>query len=288
MTRLRAHAKINLDLRVAARRADGYHDISTVFQSLALHDVVTVQPNAGGLEVTADHADVPPGDGNLCAAAVRAMWQAFGRDGQAGGYSIRIEKQIPVAAGLGGGSSDAAAVIAALAGEWGAGLDDERVVSAARSVGADVPYFLVGGTALGIGRGDVLTPLADRPPVEVVLVHPAFGLQTAEVYRLHDDLSDAAHSWSAGGLAQPVMPCRNDLQQAVISRHPEIRDLVARLHRLDAHLAAMSGSGSTVFGLFPTAAAADRAAAALRDGASVVIRTRTIGREEYRRPLAPA
>lgn len=276
--RLRAHAKINLDLRVGPLRADGYHDLSTVFQSLALHDVVTVEAVDGPLEVISDTPEVPGGRANLCARAVDALWRATGRPGEPAGWRVGLEKRIPAAGGLGGGSSDAAAVLRALAGSWGLSIDDPRVQAAARAVGADVPYFFVGGTALGTGRGDVLTPLADQPRAEVVLVQPPFGLSTAEVYRLHDEVSRGAHAWATGGALTPASSCRNDLERAVGVVHPEIPAIVAHLRRLHARAAAMTGSGSTVFGLFATAAIADRAAEALRDGARRVIRTATIGR----------
>lgn len=284
--RLRAHAKINLDLRVGARHPDGYHDISTVFQALALHDVVQLDRRDGPLVVTSDDPKVPGGQANLCAKAVEALWRALDRPGVPGGYAIALEKRIPSAAGLGGGSSDAAAVIVALAGEWGVPVQDPRVRAAAARVGADVPYFLIGGTALGVGRGDVLTPLDDGPAAEVVLVQPAFGLSTAEVYGLHDAATGAAHARGAGGLAEPVCGCRNDLERAVVARRPEIREIGARLRRLGARFAAMTGSGSVVFGLFDAAASADRAAVALQAPGHRVLRTATLDRQAYLRSQA--
>lgn len=281
MMRLRAHAKINLDLRVTRRRPDGYHDISTIFQSLALHDVVTLEAHDGPLEVTADDPGVPGGRANLCAKAVDALWQALGRPGEPAGWHVTLEKRIPAAAGLGGGSSDAAAVMAGLARQWAVAEDDARVLAAAARVGADVPYFLVGGTVLGTGRGDVLTPLPDLPASEVVLVQPAFGLSTAHVYGLHDAVADVAACWPGSVPAGPASACRNDLERAAGAAHPGLPALGARLRRLGARVAAMTGSGSVVFGLFDDPALADRAAAALEGGAVRVLRTTTIARAAY-------
>ena len=276
--RLRAPAKINLDLRVGPRRADGYHDISTVFQTLALHDVVHVTPRPGSVVVTTDDPSIPGGAGNLCAKAIEALWKTTGRPGQPTGYAVHVEKRIPAEAGLGGGSSDAAAVIVAMSREWGLALDDVRVHAAAALVGADVPFFLIGGTVLGVGRGDRLTPLADRPAAEVVLVQPPFGLSTAEVYRRFDEVDAAARAWAGGGAVVTVSACRNDLERAAAALRPEILALAAWLRRLGAHQAAMTGSGSVVFGTFASAAAADRAADAVAGGGRRVVRTATIDR----------
>jgi len=284
--RLRAHAKINLDLRVLDTRPDGYHDISTVFQTLALHDVVTVEPCAGPIVVTADDPSVPGGEANLCARAVRALWTAYGRDGQASGVNVRIEKRIPMAAGLGGGSSDAAATLLGAARLWGLGEDDPRMRQAAAMVGADVAFFLVGGTALGTGKGDVLTPLPDAPPAEVVLVQPPFGVSTPEAYRWCDELRAAGSGPSiAGGRGASGSPgaCRNDLEPGVALRHPEVAEIARQLRTSLARFAAMTGSGSVVFGLFDSAEAADRGADLLQDGTRRVIRTRLLTRAEFER-----
>jgi 4-diphosphocytidyl-2-C-methyl-D-erythritol kinase len=283
--RVRAYAKINLDLRVLALRPDGYHDISTVFQTVAAHDIVALEVRPGPIEVTCDDPAVPGGDANLCARALRALWARCGRTGLPGGVSIRITKRVPMAAGLGGGSSDAAATLAGLARLWSLADDDPRVFDAAAEIGSDVPFLLVGGTALGQARGEVLTPLRDVPHAEVVLVRPPFGVFTPDAYRWFDELQSSA---STGGVAASVSggrvlsPCQNDLERPVAIRHPEIAELNARLRASGARLAAMTGSGSAVFGLFDTARQADRAAHAMRDGAHLVIRTSTLGRGAFR------
>jgi 4-diphosphocytidyl-2-C-methyl-D-erythritol kinase len=143
----------------------------------------------------------------------------------------------------------------------------------------------VGGTALGTGRGDVLTSLSDLPSAEVVLVCPPFGLSTAHVYRLHDEVSEVARFWAPAGRTGSEASCRNDLERAAGARHPEVVALGARLRSLGARFAALTGSGSTVFGLFGTAGAADRAAEAMGEGTCRVIRTATLGRQAYRASL---
>ena len=195
---------------------------------------------------------------------------------------MRIIKRIPMAAGLGGGSSDAAAAIRALVKWWRVKLKPARLRAIAATIGADVPYFLEGGTALGIERGDVLTPLVDAPPAWVVLVIPRFGVSTADAYGWFD--SDRR----APGDPAPGDNEGNDLQGPVVARHPEIGRIVRALARAGAFHAAMSGSGSAVFGLFRSRARAATAAKALeRRGRSILI-TRTVDRATYAGCARPA
>jgi len=186
-----------------------------------------------------------------------------------------------VQAGLGGGSSDAAATLRALQRIWR--VDPECVSDAAVRLGADVPFFLEGGTVLGLGRGDVLFPLIDRPREWVVLVVPPFGVTTAEAYRWWD----RGPKRPAPHVERPFQGRRqavNDLQRVVVKRHPEISRLVRAFARAGAAGAAMSGSGSAVFGLFKTRADAERAADAVHRPRWRTFVTRTVTREEYHRP----
>ena len=282
--RLRAHAKINVDLRVQPARPDGYHDLSTVFQTVALHDEVSLEAWDGPLVLTSDDERVPTGDGNLCIKAVRALWEECGRPGTPSGFRLHLQKRVPMEAGLGGGSADAAAVLAGLARFWRLESGDPRLRRAALAVGSDVPFFLVGGTALGQGRGEVLTPLADLSPTEVVIVKPPFGVSTAAAYRWFDELLEnvGAGQMAASILGGRVLSgCRNQLERPVVIRHPEIGQMTSQLRATGARLAAMSGSGSAVFGLFDTASEADAAARALDGGRLWVARTRLVGRAEY-------
>ena len=285
---VRAHAKVNLDLRVLGVRADGYHELRTVFQAIEIHDTLVCAEKPGPFTLKCKSPSVPLDEQNLVWKAAAALWHAWGRQGPVRDVVIRIDKQIPVQAGLGGGSADAAATLIALARLWGgAPINALRDVGAA--VGADVPFFLSGGTALGLGRGEENYPLVDLPPHFVVIVRPPFGVSTAEAYAWYDE-DRAAGLRETRELQQlPVpWPSRaaqmvNDLEPPVMRRHPEIRALTAQLRELGAIASAMSGSGSAVFGLFTSRAAAERAVKPLsRNGARALV-TRTLTRAEYER-----
>jgi 4-diphosphocytidyl-2-C-methyl-D-erythritol kinase len=193
------------------------------------------------------------------------------------GVEIRLAKRIPIAAGLGGGSSDAAAALRALGKLWR--VSGKRLHGIAASLGADVPYFLEGGTALGLDRGDRLSPLVDHPPAWVTLVLPGFGVSTKDAYAWWDDAAPASES-------RPGVELQNDLQGPVAAHHPEIARFVARLREAGASYAAMSGSGSAVFGLFDRRPAAERAARALAAKGRRTVVTRTVNRATYQRLAA--
>ncbi len=298
--RVRAFAKINRSLRVLGTRDDGYHELRTVFQSIALYDTVVVRRRRGPFALTVRHATPHGGRGaidrpstspdvsapplaadrtNLVSRAAEALWSQARRRGSVRDIAIHLIKRIPMAAGLGGGSSDAAATLRALAGAWRVG--DDGVRQAAVRLGADVPFFLEGGTVLGLERGDVLFPLVDRPCAWVVLVVPPFGVSTPDAYRWWDALPGRARRRATPGAADAMGV--NDLQDAVVRRHPEIARIVSALTRAGADCAAMSGSGSAVFGLFRSRDAAERTARRLASPERVVRVTRTLTRREYRR-----
>jgi 4-diphosphocytidyl-2-C-methyl-D-erythritol kinase len=292
--RVRAFAKINLVLRVGGVKADGYHPLETVFQSLALHDSLVGAKTRGAFVVVCDDPAVPVDERNLVWKAARALWRDLGRPGDPAGCTITIGKQIPMLAGLGGGSADAAAALVVLHALWNGHLTPSGLAAVGARVGADVPYFLMGGAALGLGRGDEVYPLEELAQRWVVLACPAFGVSTADAYRWLDEdraagrmrvdvVSAALTAW--GGR---TMGIRNDLQAPVVSRHGEIGDLVTLLHREGAEAAAMSGSGSTVFGLFTDEARARRAAHAVAGAGTLVILTRTASRRWCNRALAVA
>jgi 4-diphosphocytidyl-2-C-methyl-D-erythritol kinase len=186
--RVRAFAKINRSLRVLGTRADGYHELRTIFQSIALHDTLTVRATRAPFTLTCDDPACPVDGTNLIARAAAAMWQAAGRRGEPRGVAIDLTKRIPMQAGLGGGSSDAAAALRALAKRWR--VADVEVRDAAAALGADVPYFLEGGAVLGLRRGDLLFPLIDPPPAWVVLVLPDFGVSTGDAFAWFDRQDD--------------------------------------------------------------------------------------------------
>jgi 4-diphosphocytidyl-2-C-methyl-D-erythritol kinase len=295
ITRARAYAKVNLDLRVLGTRADGYHELRTVFQTVDLHDVVTCRARRGPFVLKCRTAGVPLDAGNLVWRAAAELWKEMGRPGDPCDTEVTIVKRIPIAAGLGGGSADAAAGLVALAKLWG-GAPLIFLRELASRVGADVPFFLSGGTALGLGRGEELYPLVDLPRHWVVIVRPPFGVSTAEAYAWYDEDRAAGLREPREFQTLPVpWPTRaaqmiNDLEPPVTRRHPEITSLRAALREGGAVAAAMSGSGSAVFGLFRARAAAEKMVRPLSRGGLRAWLTRTVTRGEYERqarPVAP-
>ena len=250
---LRAPAKLNLVLTVGPRRSDGYHRLSTLFQAIDLYDELVLEPAA---ETTVEGF---PGD-----TLVRAALDALGETRR-----VLLTKRIPVAAGLGGGSSDAAAILRALRGE----RPVNDLYAIARELGADVPFFLSGcETALGSGRGDHIHPLPDFPRGHAfVLVPQAAALSTAEVFSharpsdifpaLHGDLVRGVHT--ARSRAAVAAMVRNDLQPVVLELRPELDGELERLRAAGALAAAVTGSGPTVFGVFADRASAETAAAGI-------------------------
>lgn len=285
---VRAHAKVNLDLRVLGVRADGYHELRTVFQTIELHDTLVCSEKPGPFTLKCRNPGVPLDAGNLVWKAAAALWTALGRTGEIRDALVQIDKKIPVEAGLGGGSSDAAAALIALGRLWG-GAPVTLLREVGATIGADVPFFLSGGTALGLGRGEEIYPLVDLPPHYVVIVRPPFGVSTAEAYAWYDEDRAAGLRENREFQTLPVpWPSRaaqmvNDLEPPVLRRHQEIGALKIQLREAGATAAAMSGSGSAVFGLFRSRLAAERAVKPLsRNGARALV-TRTLTRAEHER-----
>jgi 4-diphosphocytidyl-2-C-methyl-D-erythritol kinase len=288
--RVRAFAKINRSLRVLGTRDDGYHELRTIFQSIALHDTLTVRTTRGTVELTCSDPTCPTDGANLVTRAAQRMWTAAGRRGAPRGVAIDLEKRIPMQAGLGGGSSDAAAALRLLARRWRVG--EEKVRAAAAALGADVPYFLEGGTVLGLERGDLLFPLIDSPPAWVVLVLPDFGVSTKEAFGWLDQsigvqnaraTRHRASETAAAARPAPRPERVNDLEPAVVARHPEIGRIISALLAAGAFQAAMSGSGSAVFGLFSSRLFAIQAVKRLPAPSGRTLVTRTLNRQTYQR-----
>jgi 4-diphosphocytidyl-2-C-methyl-D-erythritol kinase len=294
LARVRAFAKINRSLEVLGVRPDGFHELRTVFQSIALHDTIAIRAVAGAFQLTCNNPACPADRNNLVWRAAEQVWKAAGRRGVPRDVSIQLTKRIPLQAGLGGGSSDAAAALRAFGRLWRVNPDRVRAIGSA--LGADVPYFFEGGTALGLDRGDRLFPLVDAPRAWVVLVIPSFGVSTKEAFAWWDRDGARRRQASAGRSADapPSLASRsqasarqafalqkrmtNDLQAVVAKRYPAIGRLVRALEREGASHAAMTGAGSAVFGLFSTRAGAQRAASRVSKLGARTIITRTVDR----------
>ena len=290
--RVHAPAKINLTLRVLAIRPDGYHELRTTFQSLALHDTLTCTPGGRAFAIVSNDPACPADESNLVWKAAERLWRAAGRRGALPPTTVQIVKRIPVQAGLGGGSSDAASALRALRALWGLAVSDAVLEELGRGLGADVAFFLEGGTVLGVERGDLLFPLVDSEPAWVVLARPDFGVSTRDAYGWWDEAWLARQAASTTGAVPPVKSRRaartgraaewvNDLQPPVVERHPRILRLVRALGRRGARFAAMSGSGSAVFGLFDQKADAERAMARLAGAGTTTWLTRTTTRRQH-------
>ena len=247
-----AAAKVNLALEVLSRRPDGYHEIATVMQTVDLSDRLWLE-DAEAIEVRTSAPGVPADERNLAHRAAAALRDAAGLTR---GARITLDKRIPVAAGLGGGSTDAAATLAGLNRLWGLRWPAERLSEIAVSLGMDVPFFLRGGAAVGTGRGERLTPLGGAA-LALVLVNPRFAVSTADMYgrvtplmysdgARTRDAADALESRRAGRVAASLY---NGLEGAARAAYPQIGQMQAALLAAGALGAAMSGSGPTVFGV---------------------------------------
>ncbi len=250
-----AFAKINLGLAVTAARPDGYHDIETLFQSVSLSDTLALAAleSSSGVSLSVHGFSVPEGPDNLAWRAAEAALAEFGCPG----VSIDLTKRIPVAAGLGGGSADAAAVLVGVDALFDIGAPRDTLVDVAAALGSDVPFMLSGGTALGTGRGQSLERLPALSGVWFVLVTPRFGVSAGEAYRMaRIGLTEPVSFIRVNCLAvrQGDVPTlakglRNDLEAGVVSAYPEVARVKDALLEQGALAAVMSGSGPTVVGL---------------------------------------
>jgi 4-diphosphocytidyl-2-C-methyl-D-erythritol kinase len=342
---LRSFAKINLGLAIGLARPDGYHALATVYQTIALHDLVTVAARRAGatrIILTSNDERVPSDARNTAWKMVELALSALGI---AAAVEIHIEKRLPVQGGLGAGSANAAAALLGLERELSLALDADDRMRVAAEVGSDVPLFLLGGAVLGLGRGEVVTPLPDMPAIPCVVAVPDVGVSTPTAFRewdarhfaltpdaSADRLERLSRSVSAawgqphssgvsraavsegisegdaaqqGDLAEtPLLALvrtgmANDFEEVVFAQYPSLADIVRVLRGSgqadfdqsgDAAIyaavyAALSGSGSALFGLYASGEAADRAAGRLRDRGIVALRTETLPREQYWRTM---
>lgn len=250
-------------LKVLGRRPDGYHELITVMQPLSLADELVLAPAPGGLSLRCGQPGVPAGKSNLVWRAAEAFFKEAGRHA---GVDIALTKRTPVAAGLGGGSSDAAGTLLALNELMGEPLEPEALQRLGSSLGADVPFFLKPGPKVGRGTGTELSPL-DLPPYWYLLVNPGVRLSTRWVYENLDLDYLSAHgaplrdAWEGG---EPAGWVANDLETVTLKRYPKLMGLLQELARLGAAARGMSGSGPTLFGIFATSEGALDAARTLR------------------------
>ncbi|MDI6710730.1 MAG: 4-(cytidine 5'-diphospho)-2-C-methyl-D-erythritol kinase [Bacillota bacterium] len=279
---VRAHAKVNLFLSVVGRRPDGYHELESVMQQLAMHDEMAFSPAAPGISLAVEgDPDVPADERNLVFRAAATLAEAAGIKPA---VRICLRKLIPSSAGLGGGSADAAAALAALNGMWDLGWPLSRLMELAACIGSDVPFALFGGTALARGRGEVLESLPSPGALGVLLVKPPFGVSTAAVYAGYDE-QDFPPGPGAGPLVEALRAGRadlvpgllyNDLEKVTLAMYPVLSRLKERLLAAGAAGALMAGSGPTLFGLFPSRDQAAGAAEAFPDPDLTVWVTETI------------
>ena len=270
--RLRSLAKINLDLRVLGRRKDGFHELRTIFQTISLADRIEVEFERGRTKIDLkSNLNIP---GNIVLKAADMVLKAARSTGR---FRISMTKRIPLGGGLGGGSSNAAAILLALPVLLGKRVPFEKLTEFAAQLGSDVPFFLTGGTALGIGRGAEVYPLLDASAHPGLLIAPGIHSSTAAAYQAlqRKNLVEVSPSNLYGfqsfvaDLHQPStshhqLPI-NDFETVVFRDHPQLKSIKGKLLKLGAWRAMMTGSGSALFGLFPGRESRDRAAEWFRE-----------------------
>ncbi|HEY3929502.1 MAG TPA: 4-(cytidine 5'-diphospho)-2-C-methyl-D-erythritol kinase [Candidatus Koribacter sp.] len=338
----KSYAKINLGLQIDAKRPDGFHGLRTLYTTIALHDLISVEvadatPTSAkpalvgdpgfGITVRCDHPDVPCDSTNTCYKAAERVLRALDRQAKVG---ITIDKRLPVQGGLGAGSSNAVATILALEKALKSDLNAAERARIAAEIGSDLNLFLYGGLTLGTGRGEEVWPLEDLPSIPLVVVTPEVGVSTAKAFEAWDQLSPqqtksaaagdpekltanqgsatmnmfnhAVYAW-LGSTAVSGVPAlsgdrveallldlvrtgiSNDFERVVFPEIPVLREVKCALEREGAAYAAMSGSGSTLYGLFRTAEEASQAASRLNAAGMKAVATRTLPRSEYWRGM---
>lgn len=260
----KSYAKINLSLDVLDRLPNGYHNVRMVMQTLTLFDLVIVDKTAHGIQISTNSKFIPKNHKNI---AYKAAQIFFERSKIKGGAKILIHKNIPVAAGLAGGSGNAAAVLCALNMLYDMPLSDKDIFDAALELGADVPYCIVGGTSLAEGIGEKLTLLSPLPQFPVILVKPEIGISTAEIYReidsekglTHPDTDAILKAIENKDFSLLFANMKNVMQSVTEKICPEISEICASLQNLGAKASLMSGSGPTVYGIFDSDLTAKKA-----------------------------
>ena len=245
-----SHCKINIGLKIERKREDGYHDINTVYQELLFHDIITLKKTKSGNSFACNIKNLENND-NLCVKAWILMADKFGLDG----ISINLKKKIPVGAGLGGGSSNAAATLKGVNELFQLGLSSKDLKEVAIKIGSDVPFFINGGAQIGKGVGDVLTEVNPFVDSSVLLIMPKIRIDTSWAYGqiknvLDEDNCDINFRRLIGEKKTPFKMFKNDFEIIIFPAYPEIGRIKSLLLKSGARYASLSGSGSTVFGLF--------------------------------------
>jgi len=340
-TAIRSFAKINLGLKIGAARADRFHELRTIYQTIALHDMVRVEVQKGeGIEIHCGDPRVPTDATNTCYKVAERVMRVVKAGGR---VVITIEKQLPVQGGMGAASSNAIATMIGLERELQTTIPTQAKLRIAAEVGSDLPLFLVGGTVLGVDRGQEVYALQDLPPISIVLVTPPVGVSTPKAFVAWDsliELAQTAEAINAAGYAlgepeltapsaagtittfsqsvsawlEKVFPLQawpasgvpasggdraetplldlvrtgieNDFERVVFPEHPELREVKRVLEREGAHYASLSGSGSTLYGLFASAAEAESAAQRMSAAGHAAVASRTVTRAEYWKAVA--
>ena len=253
--RIKAYAKINLGLDVVRRLENGYHEVKMVMQTVGIYDVLEFQRTEGGIVITTDSGELPTDENNLIYKAAKLMMEAY-HIGE--GVKIHLEKHIPIAAGMAGGSTDAAATLKGMNRLFDLGCTLKDLMELGVKIGADVPYCVMGGTALAEGIGEKLTPLAPAPDCYVLVAKPDINVSTKYVYEhldaqeivKHPDIDGMVEAIAEESLQGILDRMENVLETVTVSAYPVIQTIKDRMKELGAINSLMSGSGPTVFGIF--------------------------------------
>ena len=290
---LPSFAKINWRLDVLGRREDGYHEVRTYLQTITLHDTLSFEEIDDGIELICDRPDLPVDGRNL---VVRATERFRTAAGIRRGVRIHLEKSIPVAAGLGGGSSNAAVTLLGLDRLWGTDVAAEKMRELASSLGSDVPFFLTGGTAIGSGRGEEIEAAVEQSEARILLINPGIAISAAEAYGalprrltlpyVKDKMPFSFDDGFEGQFPLKLSSMmRNHLEPGVVELYPELGEIRKRMERLGAVGTLMSGSGATFFALFETDAALAAAMKDIEDTGWWCKPVATVSRQQYRKAL---
>lgn len=260
-------AKINLGLHIHKKRDDGFHELETLFQMVAWFDELEMEKTSEGVELFCDNPGIPKDESNLVIKAARLLQNRF--PGKCGGVKIKLQKNIPSGAGLGGGSGNAAGALLALNVLWDLKIPKSELIKMASALGSDVPFFLMSPCAIGKGRGEILQPIDSPISFYILMIYPGFPIATPWVYgnlklkltKTENNISILTNFLMRSEFAQLGAALYNDLETVVIKRYPEILEIKNELLSSGAGGALLSGSGSTVFGIFDNPEIAKKALA---------------------------